>query len=78
MNTTKELATEWKKVTKSPILDSYGLTEAAPVIMMNPFDGTSEQGTLGMPLTNTEVKVVNDKEEEVKVGEIGELQVKGP
>lgn len=72
------VAERWKEVTGTPISEGYGLTETAPVVTCNPIDGTERLGTIGVPLPNTEVKIVDDEGNDLALGERGELCVKGP
>jgi len=61
------------------LLELYGMTETSPVSTMNPSKGEKKLGTVGMPFLNTEVKIVDPtSNEEVPVGEPGEVCVKGP
>jgi long-chain acyl-CoA synthetase len=71
-------STKWLKATKTPIAEGYGLTETSPVATCNPIDGTERNGTIGIPLPNTEVKVIDDDENELPIGTRGELCIKGP
>jgi long-chain acyl-CoA synthetase len=63
---------------KIPLLEGYGLTEASPVVSLNPLKGIRKPGSVGLPLEDIEVKVVDDEGRELKTEEIGELLVKGP
>ena len=64
---------------KVPLLEGYGLTEASPVVSINPLEkGMSKPGTVGKPLPGIEVKVVDDAGAPLPVGTPGELIVKGP
>lgn len=69
---------EWQKVTKSKIVEGYGLTEASPVVTCNPIDGTDEIGTIGLPIPSTDIRIVDDNGNDVAMGEPGELWAKGP
>ncbi|PFG03143.1 fatty acid--CoA ligase family protein [Bacillus sp. es.036] len=60
------------------ISEGYGLSEASPVTCFNPLDRPRKAGSIGMNITNVENKVVNELGQEVPVGEVGELAVKGP
>jgi long-chain acyl-CoA synthetase len=68
----------WRKVTGTPIVEGYGLTESSPVLTFNPLDGGGRDGTIGVPVPSTYIKLVDEKGTEVKVGEPGELLAKGP
>lgn len=72
------VARRWQKVTGTPLAEGYGLTETSPVVSCNPIDGTERLGTIGVPLPNTAVKVVDDAGNELALGDRGELCVKGP
>ncbi len=74
----KATAEKWEKTTGTPLAEGYGLTETSPVATCNPIDGTERIGTIGVPLPNTDIKVVNDDGEELAIGERGELLIKGP
>ncbi|UCS91624.1 AMP-binding protein [Echinicola marina] len=74
----KYVADRWHQVTGVPLAEGYGLTETSPVACCNPIDGTERIGTIGLPLPNTEVKIVDDEGNEVPLGEKGELCIKGP
>ena len=67
----------WYQKTGNKIVQGYGLTECSPVVACNPLTAPKES-CIGLPLPSTEVKLVNEKGEEAKVGELGELWVKGP
>lgn len=71
-------AEKWEKVTGTPLAEGYGLTETSPVATCNPIDGTERIGTIGIPLPNTDVKIIDDNGAELPVGERGELCIKGP
>lgn len=60
-----------------PLLEGYGLTEATPVVSVNPFHAARKPGSVGLPLPGVEVKIVNGDEREVKTGEAGEIIVRG-
>jgi long-chain acyl-CoA synthetase len=60
------------------ISEGYGLSEASPVTCFNPLDRPRKPGSIGMNIMNVENKVVNGLGEEVPVGQVGELIVKGP
>jgi long-chain acyl-CoA synthetase len=72
------VAKRWYEVTGTKVIEGYGLTEASPVVCCNPVDGSEQRGTIGLPLPNTEVKLVDDNGEEVPLGEPGELCCRGP
>jgi long-chain acyl-CoA synthetase len=60
------------------ISEGYGLSEASPVTCFNPLDRPRKPGSIGTSIVNVENKVVNEFGEEVPVGEVGELIVRGP
>lgn len=62
------------------VVEGYGLTEASPVTHVNPVDERNRPGTVGLPLPDTEARVVSQSggTEELPVGEVGELIVRGP
>lgn len=73
----EEILNNFVKKFKKPIIEGYGLSEASPVVSVNRLDWQKPY-SVGLPLPDVEVKVVNEEEEEVPVGEVGELIVKGP
>lgn len=72
------VANEWKKVTGVTLTEGYGLTETSPVASVNPIDGSARIGTIGMPVSSTYMRVVNDNGEPLAQGEVGEIVIKGP
>lgn len=78
MPTKLVVAQEWKKMTGISILDAYGLTEASPVVTANPITSTDFNGSVGLPLPNTEVKIVDSNGMAVSPGRVGEMYVRGP
>lgn len=73
------LQDKFEELTKGRLIEGYGLTEASPVTHANPIWGRRKIGTIGIPVPDTEAKVVNPETgEEMPVGEPGELIVKGP
>ncbi len=70
---------EFESAFKVPLLEGYGLTEAAPVVSVNlPQKDRRKPGTVGLPLPGVEVKVVDDSGDQLPPGIAGELLVKGP
>lgn len=74
----RSVAEHWERVTKSRLLEGYGLTECSPVVTVNPTDIEHYNGTIGIPLPSTDVRVVDEDGKEVAQGEPGEIQVRGP
>lgn len=60
------------------ISEGYGLSEASPVTCFNPLDRERKAGSIGTSIINVENKIVDELGEEVPVGEVGELIVRGP
>ncbi|PTC01118.1 long-chain-fatty-acid--CoA ligase FadD [Thalassospira xiamenensis] len=75
----RSVAEHWERVTKSRLLEGYGLTECSPVVTVNPTDIEHYTGSIGIPLPSTEIRIMDvETGAEVAQGEAGELQVKGP
>lgn len=74
----KSVALEWKEVTGCVLSEGYGLTEASPVVSVNPFNDTARLGTIGIPVPSTDVRVLDDENQVLGYNQIGELAVKGP
>jgi long-chain acyl-CoA synthetase len=75
------VATEFARVSDGAVLvEGYGLTECSPVTHVNPMDGRGRAGCIGLPLPDTEVRLISldDPDKEMPQGEPGELCVKGP
>ena len=72
----KSVADDWHKVTGCIVSEGYGMTESSPVISMNPL-GFQKIGTAGIPVSGTEIKVVDDQGIEQLVDGIGELCIRG-
>ena len=72
------VAKRWKELTKSPIVEGYGLTETSPVACVNPLDGRDRMGTIGLPISSTELSIRDDDDNEVPIGQAGEICIKGP
>jgi len=73
-----ELLKSFKEKTGKLIIEGYGLSEASPVTHCNLPRGLSVKRSIGLPIANTEAKIVDAEGAEVPVGEIGELWVRGP
>ena len=70
------VANQWQEATGCVVSEGYGMTESSPVISMNP-SGFEKLGTAGIPLSGTEIKVVDESGVEQQVGGVGELCVRG-
>lgn len=74
----QNVAADWKKLTGNSIMVGYGMTEASPLISACISDLPHQQGSIGVPVVNTDIKIINDDGEEVAMGDAGELCIKGP
>jgi long-chain acyl-CoA synthetase len=72
-----EVARRWREITGSELVEGYGLTEASPVVCINPFS-SPKLGTVGLPVPSTEVAIRDDAGKALPVGEAGEVWVRGP
>ena len=77
---TQEVAREFEHLTGATIMEGFGLSEASPVTHSNPADGSAKIGSIGLPLPNTEIRLVDldNGLTSVPVGEDGELVIRGP
>ncbi len=78
MATQDVVANAWNQLTHCYILEGYGLTEASPVVCINPFSLDKFTHSVGLPIPSTLVSIRNEENSEVPLGEEGELCVKGP
>ncbi len=70
---------KWLKVTGTHVIEGYGLTETSPVACVNPIDGTDRAGSIGLPVPNTDVKLVDEAGNDVTAPDTpGEICIKGP
>ena len=72
------VAEKWKDVTGRPLIEAYGLTETSPAATINPLDLASYNGTIGLPISSTEVMLRDDDGREVPLGQPGEICIRGP
>jgi long-chain acyl-CoA synthetase len=75
-----EVLNRFAEITGSKISEGYGLTESSPVVTSNPHGGVLKPGSIGLPYSNTDIKIVDVETgtKEMKVGEAGEIIIKGP
>ena len=78
MSLQKSVALRWTEVTKSPILEAYGLTETSPAATINPMYLKEYNGSIGLPLPSTDIVILDNDENEVPIGSSGEISIKGP
>ena len=74
----KVVADKWLAVTGAPIVEGYGLSETSPVVAANRCDIKEFTGTIGYPLPSTELRIVDEADNEVPFGTAGEIAVRGP
>jgi long-chain acyl-CoA synthetase len=73
-----EVARRFEELTGGKLVEGYGLTEASPCTHCNPVMGKRKMGSIGLPMSSVEAKIVGPDLQEVPPGEIGELAVRGP
>jgi long-chain acyl-CoA synthetase len=71
---------KFETITGGKLVEGYGLTETSPVTHINPPTGSPKSGSMGLPLADTEVRIVDLETgtHEMPVGEIGEITIRGP
>ncbi|MBL8393622.1 MAG: long-chain-fatty-acid--CoA ligase FadD [Candidatus Accumulibacter sp.] len=74
----KAVAEKWKQVTGRPLIEAYGLTETSPAATINPLNIPAYTGSIGVPISSTEVAIRNDAGADLPLGESGELCIRGP
>ena len=73
-----KVSQDFEKKFRRPLLQGYGLTEASPVVSLNPLGGRHIFDSIGLALPSIKVKVVGKQGQELPCGEVGEILVKGP
>lgn len=73
----RSVAMRWQEAVGSPLVEGYGLTESSPVVCINPI-ATPKIGTVGLPVSSTEVTIRDDNGHCLAIGETGEVWVRGP
>jgi long-chain acyl-CoA synthetase len=74
----RAVAERWKKTTGCTLAEAYGLTETCPAVCINPLDIPEYNGSIGLPVPSTEVSIQDDDGNHLKIGDVGELCVRGP
>ena len=68
----------WLEKTGCPIVEGYGLSETSPSATCNAVDSVAYSGNIGLPMSNTELTLLDDDGAEVPLGTPGEIAIKGP
>lgn len=71
------VATRWHEITGCNIIEGYGMTECSPLIAACPVNVVKHNGSIGVPVPNTDIKIIKEDGSEAAIGEAGELWVKG-
>ncbi|MEL7165803.1 MAG: AMP-binding protein [Pseudomonadota bacterium] len=71
------VATRWREITGTEIVQGYGLTETSPVLTFEPV-GKARPGTIGIPVPSTDVACFDDAGTQLAIGETGEIAARGP
>lgn len=74
----RSVAERWKEVTGVPLIEAYGLTETSPAACINPMDLKAYNGKIGVPISSTDMVILDDDGNELPTGEAGEIAIKGP
>ncbi|MEM6185350.1 long-chain-fatty-acid--CoA ligase FadD [Shewanella vaxholmensis] len=74
----KAVADKWQAITKTRLLEGYGLTEASPLLTCCPYNLDGYNGSIGFPAPSTLIQIRNDDGKVLAQGETGELFGKGP
>ncbi|PSU32469.1 long-chain-fatty-acid--CoA ligase FadD [Photobacterium lutimaris] len=74
----RAVAEKWKQITGNYLLEGYGLTECSPLVAAYPYDLTDYNGSIGLPVPSTDVRIVDDEGQVLGNDQTGELQVRGP
>lgn len=74
----KGVAERWKALTGCPVTEGYGLSETSPVATANKFSASDFTGTIGLPLPSTEIAIRDDDGNNLPLGEVGEICIRGP
>ncbi|MFS2006094.1 long-chain fatty acid--CoA ligase [Duganella sp. CT11-25] len=72
------VADRWLKITGTPIIEGYGLSETSPVATANRVDIKEFTGTIGLPIPSTEVAILDDDGNPLPLGSTGEIAIRGP
>jgi len=72
------VAQKWKQVTGVPLIEAYGLTETSPAATINPLDLEAYNGSIGLPISSTELTLRDDAAQDVPLGQPGEICIRGP
>jgi long-chain acyl-CoA synthetase len=72
------VATRWLRTTGCPIVEGYGLTETCSGVTCDPADSLDFTGTVGLPLPNVSIRIIDDEGRSVPTGTSGEIAIKGP
>lgn len=73
----KAVADQWEQLTGNKVAEGFGMTETSPVVCVNP-PYAIQIGSIGIPVPGTDIKIVDEDENELPIGQSGELCVKGP
>ncbi|OGR56926.1 MAG: hypothetical protein A3I11_03245 [Elusimicrobia bacterium RIFCSPLOWO2_02_FULL_39_32] len=73
----KEVQEKFETKFGIPLLEGYGLSETSPVVSANSLD-QRKPGSVGRPIPDVKIKIINENEEELKIGEEGEICIQGP
>ncbi|WP_457352506.1 long-chain-fatty-acid--CoA ligase [Roseateles sp. P5_D6] len=71
-------AEKWLKVTGCPVVEGYGLSETSPAATINPLDQRAFNGSIGLPISSTEIAIRDDDGRDLPIGERGEICIRGP
>ena len=76
----RAVAESWRRVTGTPLIEGYGLTETSPNAICNPLTIEEYSGNIGLPLPSTELSIRDDEGRELGVGQdqVGEICIRGP
>jgi long-chain acyl-CoA synthetase len=74
----RAVAERWKEVTKTALIEGYGLTETSPVAAVTPLNELEFSGYIGLPISSTEIAIKDDAGNDVSLGDVGEICIRGP
>jgi len=75
----EDVQIRFEKMTGGRLVEGYGLSETSPVAIVNPLYGKRKLGSIGIPISDTEARIVDpDTRTELETGEVGELALRGP